>query len=176
MKNILVIGESHHGTHLKTIKGIFDDLSHLDKIFIELPISHQNSVDSYLETSNLDDILNKTFKGALKEGNNIKDTILFILDFARKHNISVFCIDSSKFQTDEFNKVSSHGRWFLRGESRDEDMFNNFVENYDKNEKVIVVCGANHLVDSLHFRTGLETFGTKLKNKFGGGLEKIILK
>lgn len=137
--------------------------------------SHQDSVNLYLKTLDVDEVLNKTFEGALKEGNNIKDTILFVLNYANTKNIPVFCIDSSKIQTEDYNKISPHGRWFLKGESRDEDMFNNFVKHFDQDDNAIVFCGANHLSEGLHFRTGKETFGTKLKTKFSDDIEVLIL-
>jgi hypothetical protein len=173
---ITLLGESHHGKHLDQIKNILSNPPKLDKIFLELPISHQPSINHYLNNSEVDTTLDKTFSNTLKEGNNIKDTILFILDLAKEKNISVLCIDSSKIKTQKYNKVSPHGKWFLKGESRDEDMFNAFIENYKKNENVAVICGANHLSEGLHFRTGLETFGTKMKNKFLNNLKIIILK
>jgi len=110
----------------------------------------------------------------LREGKNIKNTILFILDFAKDNNLPIFCIDSSKIQTNEYNKASLYGRWFLKSESRDEDMFGKIVENHGEGENIVIFCGANHLSENLHFRTGKETLGSRLKNKFGDNYEKII--
>jgi len=55
-------------------------------------------------------------------------------------------------------------------------MFNRFVENYKQGEIVAIICGANHLSEELHFRTGLETLWIKLKNKFKESLiEKTVI-
>jgi len=176
MKNILTIGESSHGTHLVELKEIFSRFNNLDKIFLEKSVSYQPFIKEYIEKQTINKRLEKFFANALKEGNDMRSTLLFILDYAREKDIPVICIDSSKVQTDEYNKVSAYGRWFLKGESRDEDMFNNFVNNYNKSEKVIIFCGAKHLSEEKHFRTGTETLGARLKNKFGDNYEKIILK
>ncbi len=61
-KKILTIGETHHGMHLEEIKRIFGALDDIDKIFIELPVSHQSSVDEYIKTGGVSGSLKKLLK------------------------------------------------------------------------------------------------------------------
>jgi len=48
--------------HLEEIKRIFGALDDIDKIFIELPVSHQSSVDEYIKTGGVSGSLKKLLK------------------------------------------------------------------------------------------------------------------
>jgi cephalosporin hydroxylase len=102
--------------------------------------------------------------------------MLKILNKIRELNIRVVCIDSSKIKTNEYKTKSAHGYYFFRGESRDEDMFNNIINQYNAHPgKYVVICGSNHLVEGEHFRSGKDTLGTRLKNTIPDKSKLIIL-
>ncbi|MBI4158534.1 MAG: hypothetical protein HY505_02885 [Candidatus Yanofskybacteria bacterium] len=175
MTKILALGEAPHGANLDEIKKNLESRDNLSGIFLEHPVNYQDSINSYLQNKNLDEKIRGFWERCAKGGNDIKDIDMYILDFAFDRKIPVVCIDSSKTQTDEYNKKSNIGYWFLRGESRDEDMFENIIKIYNKNEEWVVLCGATHLTTEIHPRSGLKTLGARLKEKFGENFSYLVL-
>ncbi|MCX6717143.1 MAG: hypothetical protein NTU76_00495, partial [Candidatus Taylorbacteria bacterium] len=130
LNDIIALGEEH-GKDDKAILSLIEQFSpQIDGVFYEEPVNLQPSIDLYLSTGEISEDLESLFKGAEKEGKNIRNGMLKILDRLRELNIGVICIDSSKIQTDEYKTRSSNGYYFLRGESRDEDMFDNIMKYY----------------------------------------------
>jgi hypothetical protein len=176
LNDIVALGEEH-GKDDEIILSLIEQFSSkIDGVFYEKPVNLQPSIDLYLRTGEISEDLDALFKGAEKEGKNIRNGILKILNRLRELNIKVICIDSSKIKTDEYKIKSPHGYYFLRGESRDEDMFNNIMRHYEANPgKYVVVCGANHLTEGEYFRSGKDTLGTKLSKAIPEKSESIIL-
>ena len=175
MIKIFALGEAPHGANLDKIKEILENRDNLSGIFLEHPINYQGSINSYLQNKKVDEKLQGFWGRCIKEGNDIKSVDMYLLDFSFERKIPVVCIDSSKIQTDEYNKKSDIGHWFLRGESRDEDMFENIVRTYHEEEEWIILCGAGHLITEIHPRSGKKTLGTRLKERFGENFSYIIL-
>lgn len=65
----------------------------------------------------------------------------------------------------------------MRGESRDEDMFDNIKTYYEKYPgKYFIITGAAHVDQGKHFRTGKDTLGERLKNDLSEKYLAINLK
>ena len=175
MKKIFAIGEAPHGTHLDKIKEILNRYENLSGIFLEHPVDFQSSVNSYLQNKKVDEKLQGFWERCLKEGNDIKNIDIYLFDLALEKKIPVICIDSSKTKTDEYNNKSDIGYWFLRGESRDEDMFENIIGKYKDEETWVVLCGATHLITEIHPRTHKKTLGFRLKERFGNEFSYLVL-
>jgi hypothetical protein len=176
INDIVALGETHGKDDEAILSFIEQFSSQLKGVFFEEPVNLQQAFDLFLETGEISDDLEDLFDGAKKEGKDIRDGILKLLTRLKELSLRVMCIDSSKIQTDEYNKKSQHGYYFLKGESRDEDMFNNIMNYYGNNPgKFLVICGANHLMEGKHFRTGKDTLGTRLKNVLPEKTESIIL-
>jgi len=172
-KKIIVLGESHHGKHVDDILQAIEDNPKVKGIFIELPVDYQKSVDEYLENGKVNNVLNNFFKNASREGNEVRN-MLKIFDKANNKNISIICIDSSKTRTNKYNEKSSYGYYFLRGESRDDDMFLNIKEYYEENPaNYIVIVGAGHFLTDTDERTGDESLGKKMKDYFSNKLDVV---
>ena len=78
--------------------------------------------------------IEKHIKGASKEGNNIRGELELLFNYSKDNNIPIICIDSSKTKTEKYKNESEIGKWYLEGESRDEDMFNNVIRFLKKHE------------------------------------------
>lgn len=174
--DIVLLGESH-GKDNEAVLSLIEQFSlKINTVFYEKPVNLQPSIDLYFQTGRISDELEAYFDGAEKEGNNIRNGMLKIWDKLKELGIKVVCVDSSKVKTDEYKMRSPHGYYFLRGESRDEDMFNNIMEYYRTHPgKSVVVCGSNHLAEGKHFRSGKDTLGTRFKNTLPDKSESIIL-
>ncbi|MFA7216464.1 MAG: hypothetical protein WC095_00560 [Candidatus Paceibacterota bacterium] len=175
--DIVVLAENFHGTHDEEIICVLD--KHSDQIrglFLELSVSYQSSVDLYMEKGEIDQSLERYFLGAQKESKDIRG-ILKMLDKLKELGKPVICIDSSKVAIDEYKTKSEHGYYFLRGESRDEDMSDNINNYYQENPgKYFVIVGGAHVEDGKHFRTGKDTLGTRLKNNLEEKYLTVYLK
>ena len=172
---IVGFGEYHHGQHDSAIKIIANNFYLFTGLFLQLPINFQLSVDHYIEFGEYDDRLKRYFLGAQKEGKDIETDITAILTSAKNKNVKVWCIDSSKIKTEIYDKQSLHGHYFLNGESRNEDMFNNICQKINTNEKWCILCGYQHLKYCNHFRSGDKTLGSRLKEKYGDFFVNIAL-
>lgn len=172
-RDIVILGETSHGKHIETVLIFLEKFgSQIDQIFIELPVDYQNSVDRYFASGEIDIKLKSFFIGAEKEGKNIRG-LLRIFDKLKAINKKIICFDSSKTQEGEYQKASErkNERYFLRGESRDEDMFTNFYQHYEQAPgKYLLITGANHAKES-RYPEGHKRLGEKLKEVFG---EKCI--
>jgi hypothetical protein len=149
-RDIVVLGETAHGRHYKTILDFFEKFgSHIDRIFLELPVDYQDSVDEYVSTGKVDEPLEAFFIGAEKEGKNVRG-LLKIFDKAKENGREIACFDSSKTKTEEYRHESKRGHYFLRGQSRDEDMLENVQRQYEQRPgKYLLIVGANHSQESL---------------------------
>lgn len=175
MTTILALGETHHGAHNKEIQKVLSE-NDFDAIFLELPNDFQEYTKQYIKTGVIPIRLESYIKGAEKEGNNIRDNFETLFRYARENNIPIICIDSSKTLQGEYQNKSTLGNWFLRGISRDEDMFNNIL-SYIKNHqgKLLLITGTNHLAEGKHLRSREETLGTKLSREFENNFSTQIL-
>ena len=177
MNDIVALGEAH-GKNDESILSLIEQFSSkINGIFYEYPINLQQSIDLYLGTGEISENLESAFKGAEKEG-HMRDGVLKILNKLRELNIKVICIDSSKIKTAEYKTKSVYGYYFLRGESRDEDMFNNIMTYYGAHPgKYAIVCGANHLAERKHFYRGEDTLtlGARLNDAIPEKSESIML-
>lgn len=172
MKNeVLAYGEIHHGNHNEEIKKILEseNLSNLKGLFIELSRDYQESVNKYLETGEFDNLLEKYIKGAFREGNFIENTFRIVLDFVKKNELKIVCIDSHK-RNERNTRKSEIGNWYLIGNSREEDMFNYIKDYLQKNPgRYLLFSGMNHLKEGVHFRSGDKTLGSRLKELLSDG-------
>ncbi|KKQ35394.1 MAG: hypothetical protein US50_C0016G0024 [Candidatus Nomurabacteria bacterium GW2011_GWB1_37_5] len=175
-KEIIVLAENRHGLHDDVILTFLDKyLNFLDGVLLELPIDFQDSINTYVNSGKIDDKLERYFNGAEREGKNIRG-LLKIIDKVKKANKTLACIDSSKVQTSQYYTPSKHGYYFLKGESRNEDMFENI--NWYLNEKpgkYLIIAGAKHVEKGKHFRSGDDTLGARLENKYRGRYVAIFL-
>lgn len=172
---IIGLAESHHGSHLESISKYLESTEAVNGIFMEFPQDLQPAVDQYLLRGTIAWELERLFKAASGEGKGIRETTLVVLKYARDRQIPVVCIDSSKVQTEKYDKKSQHGYWFLSGESRNEDMFSAIKERLADGEKWLVLGGLAHLKLGLHFRSGDETLGERLHQWLGDGFNLIEL-
>lgn len=175
--DILVLAENFHGNHDDEILKILDQtMSHIEGVFIELPIDYQASIDLYMSEGRIDETLERHFQGSLAEGKDVSG-ILKILDKLKINNKKAICIDSSKVKNDKYKTKSEHGYYFLKGESRDEDMFSVINEHYQKKPgKYLVIVGGAHADLGRHFKTNKDTLGTRLSNEFSNKYKSINLK
>ena len=176
INDIVALGE-RHGKDDETILSLLEQFSSkITAVFCEEPVSLQPSIDLYLKTGEISQELESLFNGAEKEGKNIRIGMLKILDRLKQYNIKIICVDSSKNKTDEYKNKSLQGHYYLKRESRDEDMFNNIMNYYRANSgKYVVICGASHLAEGEHLHGGNETLGTRLKKTMPDKIESIIL-
>lgn len=166
-RDIVVLGETVHGEHYKTILSFLNRFGNqIDRLFIELPADYQSSVDKYISTGEVDEALEDFFVGAEKEGKNVRG-LLEVFDKAKEIGKGVSCFDSSKTQEGEYQETAKRGRYFLRGESRDEDMFVNFARHYEQTPgKSLLIVGNNHAGEG-KYPDGDERLGTRLRKLFG---------
>ncbi len=166
-KDVVVLAETAHGQHDKTILRFLDEFnSQIDQIFVELPVDYQDSVDTYFSSGEVDKRLEDFFIGAEMEGKNVRG-LLKIFDKAKETGKRIICFDASKTRAGEYQKISKRGRYFLRGESRDEDMFVNFQRYYEQTPgKYLLIVGANHAEEGVS-PGGDERLGTRLKKLVG---------
>jgi len=173
---IVVLAETHHGTHFETIMKFLDRfLPQINGVFFEMPVTYQSSFDLYMETGEIDKKLEKLFVDAEKEGKNIR-SLLLLLDKIKQFGKQAICIDSSKLLTEEYPRESTHGTYFLRGESRDEDMFNNVSLHYQTHPgKYLILAGAAHVGPKKHHGSGDDTMGSRLTKAFTDKLTTIVV-
>jgi hypothetical protein len=172
--DIVVLAESAHGTHDETILEIIKACEgELDGIFEEVRANYQPSVNTYIETGKVDERLERFFIGARAEGQDIRG-MLRVFDRARELGIPVICIDSSGVRTPEYNH--NNGCYFLRGESRDEDMAQNIRNYYSQHPgKYLVIAGAAHVEKRKHFKTGLDTLESYLVEMYPDNTHSVLM-
>ncbi|MBI5733323.1 MAG: hypothetical protein HY973_00030 [Candidatus Kerfeldbacteria bacterium] len=175
--DVVALAESVHGRHDETILKFLDQfIEQINAIFIELPINYQQSIDEYLNNGQIDEALEQLFVGAEKEGKSTRG-LLGILDKIKLAQKSVICFDSSKVPQGEYQTASNYGRYYLRGKSRDEDMFAVLQEYREKNPgKYLLINGANHSALDQHPQSGDITLGQRLHDSYGEKFTEIIMK
>lgn len=176
--DVVAFGETHHGTHSKVTALLVKEIDKFDGIFDETPVNYQLSIDYYLETGRFDDDLQRMIQGAMNEGKDIESELKILLDAAGAKHLPVVCIDSSKVQTPLYTRASDPGlgHYFLRGKSRDEDMFTVIKDNLGKSgRKWCLIGGSQHIKCGIHFRSGDITLGSRLKLLLGNGFYNICL-
>ena len=168
-RDVVVLGETYHGKHGETILNFLDRFGfQINQIFVELPVDYQDAIDKYLTSGEVDKKLENFFAGAEKEGKNVRD-LLKIFDKTKEVGKGIICFDSSKTKAGEYQEASKHKneRYFLRGESRDEDMFVNFQHHYEQTPgKYLLIVGANHAKEG-KYSEGDKRLGERLKKVFG---------
>ncbi len=138
-------------------------LPQINGVFFEIPVTYQSSFDLYFETGKVDEKLENFFRGAGAEGKNIRN-LLTLLDKIKNSGKEAICIDSSKTPTDEYTHRSpTNGSYYLRGASRDEDMFENIrKQSISYPGKYLSIVGAAHIKQGKHHNSGDDTLGTRL--------------
>ncbi|MFA5126498.1 MAG: hypothetical protein WC465_00675 [Patescibacteria group bacterium] len=174
--DVVALAENAHGEHDETILKFLDQfIDQINEIFIELPIDYQQSIDAYLKDGQIDQALEELFAGAEKEGKNIRG-LLLIIDKIKQAKKSVICFDSAKNPQGAYKNPSSYGRYFLAGESRDEDMFGLIIDRIKiKPGKYLLIGGANHYQPGKHQRSGEDTLGQRLADKLGDKYRGIFM-
>lgn len=163
---VIGFGEWEHGNHELVLKELAPSLNLFHGIFIEISVSFQSSINNYLITGYFDDDLIGLLDGALEEGNDFIVSDKTILNSADMNNLPVVCIDSSKFQNEEYSKKAKEGFWYLKGKTRDEDMFTNIMDNLQKKPgKWFIFAHAAHLDGMLEMPYGGASLGKRLKEK-----------
>lgn len=166
--DVIILGETHHGTHSKEILSILGKcLNTIKGVFLEMPIDYQIDIDAYLQSGEVTEKLESFFQGAEKEGNYIRN-LLEMFDALRLVGKRVICIDSSKRQTIEYSQRAKHGYYFTKGKTRDEYMFS-VIQGYYNREpgKYIAIVGAGHIGPGKHHRTGEDTLESEMQNFSG---------
>ncbi|MDA8611446.1 hypothetical protein N9L18_01110 [Candidatus Pacebacteria bacterium] len=162
---LFAYGEAHHGTHNDEIKKVLNQSKNINGIFLEMSVSFQKHFDEYIKTGIFSDRIEQYIRGASKEGNDIRNQLELIFNFSKDNNVPLIFIDSSKEEEGDYQKKSSIGNWYLKGESRDEDMFNTIKEYVEKSPGgYVLFAGSNHLVNGVHGRSNSVSLGQRLKD------------
>ena len=127
--DIVLLGEAHSKGEDLIISFIEKFSPDLSGVFYEVPCSLQESIDHYYATGDIRDDLKGFLKGSERESHS-GEKLLRILTLLKQKNIKVIFIDSSKEQVGEFQHRSERGYYFLKGESRDDDMFHILMDYY----------------------------------------------
>jgi hypothetical protein len=145
--DLVILAETWHGKHAKVILDFLNKFGpELKGLLFEMPVNIQSDIDQYLDSGLVGLWLRDMFDGAKKEGKEIEEELCGILDKVRALGIRVYCIDSAQVKIGDYNKKSSIGYYFLKGESRDEDMKNNICEIYQNNPgKYVAIVGGGHM-------------------------------
>lgn len=167
--DIVVLGENiGHGKNQEVVRAFLDQFhDQISTLFIEFTVDLQEDVEKYLKTGEMGDNLKRTFAGARKEGKMLEKQTLTELDTAKTYGIEVICFDASKTSTQEYGRRAKTGYYFIKGECRDEDMFEN-VKAYQETHpgKAVVVIGGHHLT-SHNFEGNFKNFGPRMTESFG---------
>ena len=145
--DLVILAETWHGKHAKVILDFLNKFGpELNGLMIEMPVNIQADIDQYLDSGLVGFWLRGMFDGAKKEGKEIEEEFCGILDKVKTLGIRVYCIDSAQVKIGDYNKKSSVGYYFLKGESRDDDMKNNICEIYQNNPgKYLAIVGSGHM-------------------------------
>lgn len=174
--DVVILGETHHGTHSKEILSLLGKcLNTIKGVFLEMPIDYQKDIDTYLRSGETTEKLESFFQGAEKEGNNIRN-LLEMFDALKPVGKRVICIDSSKRQTAEYSQKAKHGYYFTKGKTRDEDMFSVIQDYYNREPgKYLAIVGAGHIEPGKHHRTNEDTLESEMQ-KFSGKYVAVPLR
>lgn len=165
---LVALGETHHGSHNKEIEELALKMGPIEGIFFELPINFQPLMNEFVKTGKIGERLERLVAGAAREGKSIKGSFETIRKLALTKQCLVYCYDSIKEQMGEYKKVSPFGHYFLRGNSRDEDMAENVLRIIGKKDgKWLLIGGCEHTKYGRHFRSGEATLGSRLREKLG---------
>lgn len=175
--DLIGFGEIEHGIHTKIFKDLSSSMDLFGGIFLEQPADYQTSVDFYFKFGKLDHRLKNLVAGALKlENKDVKDTLTTILNLAKISSLPTICIDSSKIQTNEYSKKSKFSNSFLRGNSRDEDMFFNVINQMEIiTKKWLFIAHAAHLDTMLNINLNDASTGKRLREKMGNRFFNVCL-
>jgi hypothetical protein len=175
--DFLALAETRHGSHSKTISLFLEKfISKIDGVFIELPINYQSSIDRYIKTGEVDESLERFFIGAQGEGKDVRSELLHLFKKCEEFHKSIICIDSSKIPTEEYKNKSKHENYFLKGNSRDEDMFNTIKNYYQEHPgKYLIIAGENHIKKGKHVRSEKDTLGVRLAQLFSNNYKSVLM-
>ena len=166
--DLVALGESSHGTHTEIVMTFLNNFGEIiDGFFIEIPIDEQKDIDEYISTGNINQRLTSHFAGALKEGKDVKGNLVAIMDKLKELGKPLICVDSPKKETDEYKKKTppKQGYYFLKGESRDDDMCENILAYMDEHPgKYLFMGGSWHLEKGKDRITGLDSLDERLRN------------
>ena len=168
--DVVVLAEDKmHGIYEKEICAFLDQFNTLlNGVCIEFSPDIQKSFDTYIHTGVVDFDLENVLRGAFMEGKDIRLETLSLLDKARQYKLPIICFDARKEQSNECSKRSpTGGVWFIRGETRDEDMYTNIADYVTQFPgKYLVIVGAGH-ISAERFNGIHERFGPLMKKNFG---------
>ncbi len=173
---VIALGESHHGAHHEVFNEVFTRMDKFDGIFLEMPVNFQEEIDSFIKTGRFGEILERHIAGAAREGKEIREDLLLFREVAVMGKLPIVCIDSSKTKQGNYQQESNIGHYFLRGKSRDEDMYMVVKEKLSAvGGKWFLVSGLNHVNYGRNFRSGDITLGSRLKRDLGDRFYNIGL-
>lgn len=174
--DIIAFGETHHGQPWDVFKQISVKVDNFNGLFLEEPINYQDSINNFLNTGVFNEQLEKQIEGAAREGKNIRQDFFLWRAATRNGELPVICIDSSKEKMRDYQHESTIGHYFLRGKSRDEDMYENVIEEFREREgRWCLVGGSQHIKYGIHFRSGCITLGKRLKEALGNRFYNVCL-
>lgn len=177
--DIVALGETGHGKHAEAVGAFLKQFGPvLTGIFVEFPVNEQPDTDHYMATGEIQGELRHTIEGARREGKDIEAQTRALLDGARTHQVPVFCIDSSKVETEEyFDQIPRNlGYYFSKTGTRNGDMSEAILAQYKKAPGKYVVIGG-----SWHFENGYDrlahdsTVSTRLREVLGEKYTNVLL-
>lgn len=175
-KRVIALAESAHGEHSDVLKAVLECVERIDAIFFELPVDYQDSVEHYLKTGEFKEDMQQLIAGAQKEGQDLEHSFRVVFDAVREAEKKIICMDSSKTRRDDYTKESPYNeKYFLKGDSRDEDMAESILESVKNEGRAFVIGGANHLGQGTNQKIDRPSLGQKLKDELGEDFFSIIL-
>lgn len=174
--DLIAFGETHHGQHSDVFKQMSQEMYKFTGLFLEEPVNYQNSINTFLKTGVFDKQLEKQIEGAAKEGKDIRQDFLLWKEATKNGELPVICIDSSKERVGDYQHESNIGHYFLKGRSREEDMYENVIDELRKRGgKWCLVGGSQHIKYGIHYRSGDITLGKRLKDALGNQFYNVCL-
>lgn len=165
---IIGLGEINHGHHSIAFKDILMDKTQIKGIFLEVPVDFQSSVNNYLQKGGFDHRFEELLLGAIKEGKDFRKTYSIILNYARNMKTPVICVDSSKEKDVFYTQKSKYGSSYLKGKSRDEDMYTSIIKTIETiHGRWLLIAHASHLDTSFNMHNGDFSLGKRLMKNLG---------
>lgn len=172
--DIVVLAEAHGQHDAEIAKFLAEHLREIDAVFMEIPADYQSSIDNFAGIGVVDATLESWFTGAEREGKSIRGILENIAMIAAAKK-PIICIDAAKSPFGEYTRKAADGYYFLRGESRDEDMFARIEEYRSSNPgKFLVITGQTHVKTDVHPRTGTQTLGKRLADTHGERYTPVV--
>ncbi len=171
--DLIALGESEHGRHYDEIIACLQKYeAEIKAILLELPLNYQNSVEHFMTTGELREDLKRLLDGAKAEGKDISG-ILTLFNKAQELRKKIICYDPPKIQMGEYAHRDENS-YYLRGNSRDEDMAAIIEQQIVSNPgKYLIIGGAGHFEGSDD--NSEKNLGDRLTDKLHNKFKAIIL-